>query len=139
MTRVIDGKGLILGRLCTVVAKGALLGESFEIVNIGEVIIVGNKKFTFGKYKNMREKGRPIQGPFIKRSAKDLFKRSLRNMLPYKKPRGREALERIKAYKGLPERYKGKELETIEGANVSKISTTKFVKLQDVTKFLGGK
>ena len=60
-------------------------------------------------------------------------------MLPFKTARGQEAFGRIKAYKGIPARFKETEMKTIEEANVSKVSNTKYIRLQQVTAFLGGK
>ena len=139
MTVLIDGKDLILGRLCTHVAKKALAGETVEVVNVEKVIISGSRKNVMARYKNLREKGTPIQGPFLKRRSRDLFKRSLKKMLPYKRARGQEALARVKAYKGIPARFEGKEFQTIQEANLSKLPTTKYVSLQDVTDFIGGR
>ncbi len=139
MTLYIDGKDLILGRLCSHVAKQTLAGESVEVVNVDRVVITGSRKNVMERYKNLREKGTPVQGPFLRRRAKDLFKRSLKKMLPYKNTRGKEALARVKAYKGIPKSFEGKTFTTLDGANVSKVPTTKYVYLQDVTNFLGGK
>ena len=136
---VIDANGLILGRLASHVAKRALLGETIAVVNIDKAIITGTRKVVFGRYEIFRAKGTPTQGPFIPRRARELFKRSLKHMLPFKRPRGRDALARVKAYKGLPARYATMELETLPSAHVSKVPTTKYVTLQEVTHFLGGK
>ena len=136
--RVIDASGLILGRLASYVAKRALLGDTVAIVNVEKAIITGSRRRVFDRYKMFRAKGTPTQGPFTPRRARDIFKRTLKRMLPYKRPRGRDALERVKAYKGLPVRYANMVLETLPVAHVSKVPTTKYVTLQDVTHFLGG-
>ena len=136
---VIDGKDLILGRLCSHIAKEALLGKTIAVVNVGDVVITGKKKDVFGKFKHLREMGEPTHGPFIKRRARELFKRSVRRMLPYKNTRGKEALSRITAFKGVPARFESVSLQSLEGAHISKLPTSKYVRLQDVTHFLGGK
>lgn len=135
---VINGEGLILGRLCSSVAKRALLGQTIAIVNVENVVVTGARKIVFARYKRFVEMGEPFHGPFLRRSARDLFKRSLKRMLPYKKPRGRDAFAQVKAYKGLPARYTGQVLETVPGAHVSKVPTTKYVRLAEITRFLGG-
>ncbi|HLC22811.1 MAG TPA: 50S ribosomal protein L13 [Candidatus Nanoarchaeia archaeon] len=137
--RLIDATGLILGRLCSHVAKHALLGETIAIVNIDKAVITGRRHMVFDRYKMFRAKGTPVQGPFIPRRARELFKRSLKRMLPFKIARGQEALARVKAYKGLPARYAEMSLETLPFADVSKVPTTKYVTLQEVTAFIGGK
>lgn len=136
---VINADGIILGRLCSFTAKKALLGYTVDVVNIEKAIVTGNKDVVLAKFKRFRNMGEPFHGPFIGRSAKDLFKRSLKRMLPHKKARGVEAFARVKAYKGLPIRYKDQKLETLTGAHVSKVPNTKYVNLERVTEFLGGK
>ena len=44
----------------------------------------------------------------------------------------------IKAYRGLPPRFQEMRLETIASAHVSKIPTLKYLRLEEVTKALGG-
>jgi large subunit ribosomal protein L13 len=136
---VIDGKDLILGRVCTYVAKRALLGYKIGVVNVDKILVTGNRSVVFGKYKNMHEKGGPVYGPFIQKSAQGIFKRALKRMLPFKHERGRLAYERVKAYKGVPARFKEINLETLGFANVVKVPNTKYVTLQEIAKFLGGK
>jgi large subunit ribosomal protein L13 len=58
-------------------------------------------------------------------------------MLPYKKPRGKEALARIKFHIGNEENKK--ELKTIEQASSKRLTTTKYMKIKEITKLLGGK
>ena len=137
--RVIDANNLIVGRLASYVAKGALKGESFEIVNIEKCVLTGSKKTILARFRQKREMGTPTQGPFHHRSSKDLFKRSLKSMVPFKTTRGKEALTRVKVYKGVPTRFADVEKETFESANVSKVPNKKWIRLEQVTKFLGGK
>ncbi len=136
---VINADGLILGRICSYVAKKALLGYTIDIVNVEKIIVTGDKDVVLAKFKRFSRMGGPSFGPFIGKSSRDLFKRSLKRMLPHKKFRGIEALARVKAYKGLPLRYKDKKLETLPEADVSKIPNTKYLRLERVTQFLGGK
>ncbi|MBI5798267.1 50S ribosomal protein L13 [Candidatus Woesearchaeota archaeon] len=136
---VIDGKNLILGRLCSYVAKKALLGYTVDVVNVEQVMLTGNRMHILSEYRRHNEMGGPLQGPYIKKSSKDLFKRSLKRMLPHKNTRGREALTRVKAYKGLPARFADTKIETLQIADISKVPNTKYLSLAEVTKFLGAK
>ena len=138
-TRVIDAKDLIVGRLCTYVAKQLLLGQTFEIVNVEKAIFTGRKEQIFEKYKRLVSMGRPRTGPFIKRRSREIFKKSLRGMLPHKTTRGREALKRVKIFKGVPARLQDVKGETLESANVSKVPNLKYIRLEELTKFLGGR
>jgi len=137
-THVIDAKDTIMGRLASYSAKQALLGMHVDVVNIEHAIITGNARKTYADYKQSAERGEPTHGPFIHKSARELFKRAVKRMLPTNQ-RGREALERVKAYKGVPAALKEKTAMTLENANVSKVPNTKYVRVQQVTKYLGGK
>ena len=48
---IIDAKDLIAGRIATVEAKKALLGEEVSIVNAELAVITGRKKNIMEKYK----------------------------------------------------------------------------------------
>jgi len=41
--KIIDGKGAVLGRLASYVAKESLKGEEIAVVNCDEIIITGTK------------------------------------------------------------------------------------------------
>ena len=135
----VDAEGIILGRLCTFVAKKALIGYKVNVVNIEKSIVTGSKKVVFGKYKRLREIGGPRFGISIHRTPRGIFKRALINMLPHKRVRGREAMERVKAFRGVPESLKDKKLVTVVGASVDKVPNTKYVTVLDIVKFVGGK
>tara|TARA_Y100000310_G_C20310019_1_gene635814 strand:+ start:100 stop:513 length:414 start_codon:yes stop_codon:yes gene_type:complete len=136
---IIDARNLILGRLATIVAKKALLGEEIHIINCGNAIISGSKKNVLLKYKTRASRGSQFKGPFIPKTSDRFVKRAIRTMLPYKKPRGREAFKRIKCYKGFPTTMKDKKPETLKAAEFSKLPTLKYVAVEYVCKHLGGK
>lgn len=136
---IIDATNLIVGRLGTVVAKKALLGETIEIVNSEKAVISGDKTKVFAEYKRRRERGSPLVGPFVPRQPDRFVKRTIRGMLPYKQPKGVTALKNIKCYRSIPEEFEGKKIETIKEANVSKLTKAKHVTVGDICKFLGGK
>ncbi len=135
---IIDAKEMILGRLGTYAAKQALLGEEVIIVNSDQVVITGNKASVFADYKNRMDRG-TFKGPFIFRRSDMFVKRSIRNMVGYKTPRGREALKRIKCFVGVPSSLKEAKMETIEGANIIKVPNLNYVTVKDICKHLGGK
>ena len=58
-------------------------------------------------------------------------------MLPHKATRGREALKRVMCYIGIPKEFEGKELKTIEDANLSRLKSSKYMKLGDVSNLIG--
>ncbi len=136
---VIDASDLILGRLATYVAKRVLLGENIELVNCEKAVITGNKRMILSKYQQRRERGTPSKGPFFPRRADMLVRRAIRGMLPYKKNRGREAFKRIKCHIGVPKEFENQKIETIKNANMSKLTTQKYIKVGELSKLLGAK
>ena len=64
---IIDATDLILGRIGTVAAKNALLGEKIHVVNCEKAIMTGRKKTTIARYRQFLAMGQPQKGPFVKR------------------------------------------------------------------------
>jgi len=110
MSRIIvDAENAVLGRLSSFVAKKVLSGKEVVVVNSEKAIVVGREKDIFETYKRKRARGGSSQkGPFFPSQAERILKRTIRDMLPYKKGRGREALKRVKCYTGMPEEFKDK-------------------------------
>ena len=136
---IVNAKNLILGRFATMVAKKALLGEKVQVINCEKAIISGIKKSTFDKYKKRANRGSHAKGPFIPKLPERLVKRTIRNMLPYKKPHGRAALKRVLCYRGIPDTIKDQKIKTIKSADFSKLSTLNYTTVGAVCKHLGGK
>lgn len=136
---IIDATNLIAGRLATEAAKKALLGEKIDIVNAEKAILTGTKTEVFAKFKTKFDRGIPLKGPYVHRSADRLLRRIIRGMLPYKQDRGAQALKRIMCWKGIPEPFQKQKIETIKEADVSKLPNLKYVTLGEVSKQIGGK
>ena len=136
---IIDATDLIVGRLGTIAAKTALMGEEVHIVNSEKAVFSGPRLRVLAQWKRIDAMGIPAKGPFVKRRPSMFLKRCIRGMVPYKQAKGRDALARIKCYLGVPEELAGKETITIEKANVSKLPMTRFVTVGEICKLLGGK
>ena len=136
---IIDARNLILGRLATTVAKKALQGEEINIINCEQIIISGSKKHVLLKYKTRANRGSQFKGPFIPKTPERFVKRAIRNMLPYKNPRGREAFKRIKCHRGHPESINKEKTKTLKMADFSKLPTLSYVTVDLICKYLGGK
>jgi large subunit ribosomal protein L13 len=137
--KYIDATNLIVGRIATRVAKMALLGEEIIILNSEKAIVTGRKETVFAKYKRLSEMGVPRKGPYLHRSADKLLRRSIRGMLPFKKPRGAEAYKNIKCFVGVPEEFKDVQMESFEDANIAKVPSLHRMDLLTVSKKLGGR
>ncbi|MBD3354766.1 50S ribosomal protein L13 [Candidatus Woesearchaeota archaeon] len=136
---IINAEDLILGRIATVAAKNALMGERIDIVNCEKAVMTGNKKEILARYKKKREMGQVYHGPYIFRRPDMFVKRLIRGMLPYKQEKGRKALERIRCHSGVPEKPKEGKMETIEEANISKVPSLRYVTVKDICKSMGEK
>jgi len=135
---IIDGTDLIMGRLGTVVAKKALLGEEVHVVNAEKVVMTGQPKKILESFEAARRRGAPLVGPYFPKTPERIVKRMIRGMLPYKKPRGRAAFEKIKCHVGVPEEFKSEKLETIQSANIHK-THAKYVSVKEISKVLGAR
>jgi len=107
---IIDGENAVLGRLASYAAKKALQGFKVDIVNAEKVIVVGNEKDILERYKKKKARGGYGKGPHFSSRPEKILKRTIRNMLPYKQARGRNALKRIRCYISVPEEFKDKKM-----------------------------
>jgi large subunit ribosomal protein L13 len=99
-----DGKGVVLGRLASFVAKEALKGEEVSIINCDQIIITGNQKTTEKKFDKRRDMfGHSQKGPKHPATSEKIVKRAIRGMLPdHRMGRGKEAFKKIRCYVGIP-------------------------------------
>jgi large subunit ribosomal protein L13 len=132
---VIDAEGLIMGRLCTHVAKRLLNGEEIIIVNADKALISGDKVQLLGHYKHRTVRGSQNHGPYYPRNPDTMMKRAVRGMLEYKKPSGRAAFKRLTVYVGVPRPLQNEKAETLESAK--KPNLFKYVSLGEIAKEMG--
>ncbi len=139
MVTIVDGRDLILGRLCASIAKRALQGEEIAIVNAEKIVVSGNKEDIFEKKLEMLHRGQQNYGPFYPKTPERMVKRVIRGMLPYKKSKGREALKRVKCYIGLPEGFKNEKLERIDAAESKRLQYKKVVTMEAISRKMGAR
>jgi|SRR3989338_5209485 len=135
---IIDATNLILGRLGSFAAKRALLGEKIDIINCEKAVITGRKAWAFAEFRRRNKQG-TFKGPFLYKKPDRFVKRAIRGMLPYKREAGKNAFKSIKCYMGIPETLGSQKAETIDGANISKMSNTKYTYIGDICRKLGAK
>ncbi len=103
---IIDAENAVLGRLASYAAKQALLGREIIIVNSNKAIITGNSRNIAERYSKKRARGGSGQaGPYFPTTPGRIIKRTIRNMLPYKQGRGRDAFLRIKCHESIPKEF----------------------------------
>jgi len=110
---IIDAKGLVLGRMASIIARRLLQGETVIVVNAEKAVISGKRQSKVEEVKTFLEVGHPRKGPFHPRRPDQIVRRTIRGMLPWKKPRGKEAYKRLRVFIEVPEEFKAKEMQTI--------------------------
>lgn len=143
-----DATNKILGRFCSHIAKKALLGEHIVIINAKDAIISGKKRDIHEKYLarlNISTATNPRRGPFHERRPDTFMRRVIKQMLPRKKLRGKEAIKRVHVYiSDIPNRFKIKyqKLEPNEIPDVDKKRLSyynRFITLENLCLRIGWK
>ncbi len=141
--KVFNGEGVLLGRLCSQVAKAALLGEEVKVINCDKVVVSGKKQVVFSEEKVKRaRRGYPLKSQKRIRLSHRYVRRVIRGMLPWKTTRGREAFARVLCYTGVPEELGNVQAQAIDlGKKMSfgKLPNAKYVTVQELIKHVGGK
>jgi large subunit ribosomal protein L13 len=130
---VIDARDCILGRVASEVAQRAMAGEKVAIINAEDAVITGSDDDIMSVYEKRLDVGSD-RGPYYPKRPDRIFKRAVRGMLPYKKPRGREALEGVRVYVGNPFDEDG---EVLEETSLDRLSSIKFISLGEISEKLG--
>jgi large subunit ribosomal protein L13 len=139
MVTVIDGDGLLLGRMASMVARRAMSGEEIAIVNAEKAVISGSRARVLANYGQKRSRGSREGGPFFPRRPDHIVKRTIRGMLPYKRTVGSDAFRRVRVYVGVPVEFVESSREVLEEAHMNRLNTPKFVTVGAVSTFLGAK
>ena len=133
---IIDAKGLILGRMASIIAKRLLQGESIIVLNAEKTAISGKRLQIVKEAKTFLEVGHPRKGPFHQRRPDRIVRRTIRGMLPRKKPKGMQAFKRLKVYLGAPMEFNGKEIQTILDASAEKLKSP-YITVGELAKEIG--
>ena len=133
---IIDANGLILGRMASIVAKRLLNGEKIIIVNAEKAVISGKRRSVIEEAKDFLKIGYPSMGPYHPRRPDEIVRRTVRGMLPRKKPKGQQAYKRLRVYIGFPEEMMGREIETIPEVDVTRLRCP-YIKVSDIAQSIG--
>lgn len=132
----INADNLILGRMATVIAKRLLEGESIIILNSEKAVISGKRSSRVKEAKRKLEIGHPRKGPYFPRRPDRYVRRTIRGMLPRKKPKGKESYRRLQAFNGVPLKYKDQNMETINDASAEKLKCP-YITVGELAKEIG--
>jgi len=116
---VVDAEGHIVGRLASIVARLLLDGRRVVVVNVEKSLISGSRSSILAeqmKRLELKSVVNPKYTPRHPRAPDRIFSRMVRGMLPRRRPKGMEALKRLKVYVGVPEAYRPVEKRAFEEA-----------------------
>merc|ERR1719446_1256649 len=105
---VIDGRGHLVGRLASKVAKELLRGQRVVVVRCELMNMSGSlfrKKLEWEEFLNKANNTNPRRQFKHYRSPSRMFWRIVRGMLPHKTPKGKAALQHLKVFEGIPSPY----------------------------------
>ena len=128
---VIDGKGHLLGRLASVIAKELLSGQRIVVVRSELINISGSlfrNKIKFSEFMRKKMVHNPRRGFVHYRAPSRVFWRTIRGMLPHKTPRGAAALGKLKIFEGIPAPYDTRKRQVVPSA-------LKVIRLKNFRKF----
>jgi large subunit ribosomal protein L13 len=133
---LVNADGLIVGRMASKVAKRLLNGEKVIIVNAEKAVLSGKKKGKVAEAKEFLEVGAPRRGPFHYRHPDRMLRKTVRGMLPFKQPKGKQAYKKLKVFIGVPEDLKGQQMITLKEAQAAKLKGP-FFTLAELAKEVG--
>lgn len=116
---VIDGRGHLVGRLASKIAKELQNGQRIVVVRCEELLKSGSlfrNKLKFHEFLNKTRNTNPRKGHIHFRTPSRIFWRMLRGMLPHKTPKGSAALGRLKVFEGIPFPYDQKKRVVVPDA-----------------------
>jgi large subunit ribosomal protein L13Ae len=116
---VIDGRGHLVGRLASKIAKELLNGQRVVVVRCELLMKSGSlfrNKLKYHEFLSKTRNTNPRKGHIHFRTPSRIFWRTVRGMLPHKGPRGSAALGRLKVFDGIPFPYDQKKRMVVPDA-----------------------
>lgn len=132
----VNAEGLIVGRMCSKVAKRLLNGEEVIILNAEKAVFSGKKKSKVLEAHIFLEVGAPMRGPFHYRRPDRFLRKTVRGMVPFRLPKGKSAYKRLKVFMGVPIEFKDQVMITFDEAQSSNLKGPHFT-LGELAKEIG--
>lgn len=125
---VVDASDHIAGRLSSLIAKLLLQGNRVSLVNCERIMISGTRSNTIHEYRQFLKINsiiNPKHGPVHYRRPDTIITKMIRGMLPFeKKPSGRTAHKRLRAYVGSPRELKSFKKVQFEKAKIRRAASS---------------
>jgi len=135
----VDATDQIAGRLSSKVAKLILSGKWVFIVNAEKALISGARNAVVTEWMKRLEissRVNPLYGPIHPRRPDTILRRMIRGMVPRRKPKGPEAMKRLRVYVGVPESLKSMRFTKFEDAQATRPIPV-YVTVNELSKNLG--
>ena len=132
----VNAEGQIVGRMSSKIAKLLLNGEEVIILNAEKAVFSGKRKSKVAEAHLFLEVGAPARGPFHYRRPDRFLRKSVRGMLPFKQPKGKNAYKRLKAYMGVPAEFKDMQMVTFTEASSANLKGPHFT-LEELASEIG--
>jgi large subunit ribosomal protein L13 len=137
---IVDASNLILGRMASYVAKGALNGKRMVVINAERAVISGTKERVIARAKlklKTRTLGNLEKSPTHPRKPDGYVRRVIRGMLPWKKTGGKDAFHRVKVYIGTPDEYLDRPVTRVADADASRLRVP-YITIAQLSGEIGG-
>jgi len=139
---IIDGRGHLVGRLASKVAKEILRGQRVVVVRCEQMNISGSlfrNKLKWAEYIKKSNNTNPRRNFKHFKSPSRIFWRTVRGMTPHKAPKGKMALQKLKVFEGIPFPYDQKKRMVVpEALKVLRLKAhRKFCVLGDLASAAG--
>ena len=135
-----NAENSVAGRLASKIAKLLLEGNRVYVINIERAVITGRKERVLRDVMNrlaIKSNVNPRRhGPFKPRSPEGIFRRMVRGMLPRRKPKGKEAFRRLRVYRGVPDKFKDKEVIKLKDT-IYRENAYGYITLYELSKLIG--
>ena len=132
---LVNAEGLIVGRMCSKVAKRLLNGKKSSFLTLKKPCS-RQKKSKLLEAHIFLEVGAPERGPFHYRRPDRFLRKVVRGMVPFKQPKGKNAYKRLKVFMGIPLELKDKEMITFTEASSANLKGPHFT-LGEMVKEIG--
>ena len=137
---VVDATDHVAGRLSSRVAKLLLQGNRVSLVNCERIMISGSRPNIIGEYRQFLKINsiiNPKHGPVHYRRPDTVITKMIRGMLPFeKKPSGKKAHKRLRAYVGSPKELKSFRKVQFEKAKITRTASS-YTPMGDLCRVIG--
>ncbi|HIQ28929.1 MAG TPA: 50S ribosomal protein L13 [Candidatus Caldiarchaeum subterraneum] len=143
---VVDASGCKVGRLASRVAKLLMQGHRVFVINAEKAVITGNKPAIMSRFHFLRSRKQLTSHKVIKvwypTLPEGILRYAIIRMLPRKKAKGREAVRRLRVFRGAKQIPGAKPLEIPDAKMEKPISRSRrvfrYMTLEEVSRELRG-